>query len=262
MLRIGPRLRCLLLAALGVLALAPAAHAAAPGVNVSGVPTQSNVDDVIASGSKYARYFVLWSDMEGSRGSYDGLLLQTYQDQFRRLNAAGVRPVVVVMGAPPWANGSGDRFVPPLNAADFGGFMGFLAGKLRGQVAGYEIWNEPDTPTYWHGSAPNAAQYVALLKASYSAVKAVDPGAKVVTGPTTGNNYSWIGSLYDNGAKGSFDAISVHTDTACLDHGPDAFYRDAGDIGQFSFLGYQTVHGVMAAHGDGDTPIWMTELGW
>ena len=262
MLSIGPRLRCLLLAVLGVLALAPAAHAAAPGVNVSGVPTQSNVDDVIASGSKYARFFVLWSDMEATRGSYDGLLLQTYQDQFRRLNAAGVRPVVVVMGAPPWANGSGDRFAPPLNAADFGAFMGFLAGKLRGQVGGYEIWNEPDTPTYWHGSPPNAAQYVALLRASYSAVKAADPTAKVITGPTTGNNYAWIDGLYDNGAKGSFDAVGVHTDTACLDHGPGAFYREGGDIGQYSFLGYQTVHGVMAAHGDGDTPIWMTELGW
>jgi hypothetical protein len=262
MLSIGPRLRCLLLAVLGVLALAPAAHAAAPGVNVSGVPTQSNVDDVIASGSKYARFFVLWSDMEATRGSYDGLLLQTYQDQFRRLNAAGVRPVVVVMGAPPWANGSGDRFAPPLNAADFGAFMGFLAGKLRGQVGGYEIWNEPDTPTYWHGSPPDVARYVALLRASYSAVKAADPTAKVITGPTTGNNYAWIDGLYDNGAKGSFDAVGVHTDTACLDHGPGAFYREGGDIGQYSFLGYQTVHGVMAAHGDGDTPIWMTELGW
>ena len=262
MLSLGPRLRCLLLAVLGVLALAPAAHAAAPGVNVSGVPTQSNVDDVIASGSKYARFFVLWSDMEATRGSYDGLLLQTYQDQFRRLNAAGVRPVVVVMGAPPWANGSGDRFAPPLNAADFGAFMGFLAGKLRGQVGGYEIWNEPDTPTYWHGSPPDVARYVALLRASYSAVKAADPTAKVITGPTTGNNYAWIDGLYDNGAKGSFDAVGVHTDTACLDHGPGAFYREGGDIGQYSFLGYQTVHGVMAAHGDGDTPIWMTELGW
>ena len=84
----------------------------------------------------------------------------------------------------------------------------------------------------------------------------------MITGPTTGNNYDWIDGLYDNGAKGSFDAVGVHTDTACLDHGPDSFYREGGEIGQYSFLGYQTVHGVMAAHGDGDTPIWMTELGW
>src|SRR3954454_13913161 len=100
MLSIGPRIRCLILAALGVFLLVPAAHAASPGVNVSGVPTSSNVDDVIASGSKYARFFVLWSDVEATRGSFDNLLLSSYQDQFARLNTAGVKPVVLLVGAP------------------------------------------------------------------------------------------------------------------------------------------------------------------
>jgi hypothetical protein len=256
------RCRIALLAVLGALTLVPAAHAAAPGVNVNGVPTPQNVDDVIASGSKYARYFVLWSDVEPNRGAFDGLLLSTYQDQFARLNAAGVKPVVVIMGAPAWANGSSDRLVPPHNAADFGAFTGTFAGRLRGKVAAYEIWNEPDEVAFWHGGAPDVGKYVALLKASHAAIKAADPAALVIAGPTTGNNYSWISGLYGNGAQGSFDAVAVHTDTACLDRGPDFFYREDGKIGQYSFLGYKTVHDVMAAHGDGDTPIWMTELGW
>jgi Glycosyl hydrolases family 39 len=257
-----PRRRTLLLAVLGVLALAPAAHAAAPGVNVNGVPTAQNTDDVIASGSKYARFFVLWSDVEATRGVFDNVLMASYQDQFARLNAAGVRPVLVVMGAPSWANGSSDRFVPPRSAAEFGAFTGALASRLRGKVAAYEVWNEPDEAAFWHGSAPDVAKYTALLKAAHSAIKAADPSTLVIAGPTTGNNYDWIDGLYNNGAKGSFDAIAVHTDTACLDRGPDFFYREGGRIGQYSFLGYQTVHGVMAAHGDGNTPIWMTELGW
>ena len=148
--------RILLIAVLGVLALVPAAHAAAPGVNVNGVPTAQNVDDVIASGSKYARFFVLWSDVEATRGTFDSLLLQTYHDQFARLNAAGVKPVVVVMGAPSWANGSSDRLVPPRNAADFGAFVGAFAAQLRGKVGGYEIWNEPDETAFWHGGAPTS----------------------------------------------------------------------------------------------------------
>ena len=262
MLSTRSRCRAALLAVLGVLALVPAAHAAAPGVNVNGVPTPQSTADVIASGSKYARFFVLWSDVEPTRGSFDGLLMQTYLDQFSRLNAAGVKPVLVVMGAPSWANGSSDRLVPPRSAADFGAFLGTFAARLRGMVGGYEIWNEPDAAAFWHGGSPDVARYVSLLKAAYPAVKAADPSAAVVTGPTTGNNYDWIDGLYNNGGKGSFDAIAVHTDTACLDRGPDFFYREGGKIGQYSFLGYQTVHGVMAAHGDGDTPIWMTELGW
>jgi hypothetical protein len=263
MLSLRSRCRAVLIAVLGVLALASPAHAAAPGVNVNGVPTASNVSDVIASGSKYARFFVLWSDVEASKGSFDGLLMSSYQDEFTRLNAAGVKPVVVIMGAPSWANGSTDRLVPPRSAADFGVFAGTFAARLHGKVAGYEIWNEPDAAAFWHAAGgPDVAKYVALLKAAHAAIKAVDPGAAVVAGPTTGNNYAWIDDLYNNGAAGSFDAIAVHTDTACLDRGPDFFYREGGKIGQYSFLGYHSVHDVMAAHGDGDTPIWMTELGW
>jgi hypothetical protein len=261
MLSNGPRLRCLLLAMLGVLALVPAAHAAAPGVNVYGVPSAENMNDVIASGSKYARYFAMWSDLEPARGSFNSPMLSAYRDGFARLNAAGVKPVVVVIGAPAWANGGGDPLAPPHNAADFGAFMGSFAARLRGEVAAYEIWNEPDEAAFWHGT-PDVARYSELLKASYPAIKAADPAATVVAGPTTGNNYTWVDGLYANGAKGSFDAIAVHTDTACLDRGPDFFYRENGLIGQYTFLGYHTVHDVMAAHGDGDTPIWMTELGW
>lgn len=261
MLSTSTRFRAALIALLATLAVVPAAHAASPGVNVTGVPTSQNVSEVIASGSQYARFFVLWSDMEATRGTFDPLLLSTYQDQFGRLTAAGVKPVVVVLGAPSWANGSSDRLVPPLHASDFGTFVGTLASRLRGKVAAYEIWNEPDAPAFWHPN-PDVAQYAALLEAAHPAVKAADPNAMVVAGPTTGNDYAWIDGLYANGAKGSFDAVAVHTDTACLDRGPDFFYRDGGQIGQYSFLGYRTVHDVMTAHGDGDTPIWMTELGW
>jgi hypothetical protein len=261
MLRVGPRIRCLLLAVLGALTLAPAAHAAAPGVNVSILSPQS-VSDVIASHAQYARFFLRWSDVEPTQGTFDAYTVSTYQDQFARLEAAGVKPIVVVLGAPSWANGSNDYLVPPRSATEFGAFTGAIAAKLRGRVAGYEIWNEPDESAFWHGSTPSVARYAALLKAAYPAIKAADPGAAVVTGPTTGNNYDWINGLYDNGAKGSFDAVGVHTDTACLDRGPDFFYREGGKIGQYSFLGYQSVHDVMAAHGDGATPIWMTELGW
>jgi hypothetical protein len=262
MLSHGPKFRFLLLALLGALALVvPAAHAATPGVNVNVLSAQG-VDDAIASGAKYARFFMLWSQVEPSRGTLDPNALAPYLEQFPRLQAAGVKPVVVVLGAPSWANGSSDPLVPPHNASDYSAFTGLVAARLRGHVAAYEIWNEPDETAFWHGTAPDVAQYSGLLKAAYPAIKAADPAAEVIAGPTTGNNYAWVDGLYNNGAKGSFDAIAVHTDTACLDRGPDFFYREGGQIGQYSFLGYKTVHDVMAAHGDGDTPIWMTELGW
>jgi hypothetical protein len=254
MLSTGPRLRSLLLAALGVLVLAPAAHAAAPGVNVNGVPNAQNVDEVIASGSKYARFFVLWSDVEPTRGAFDNLLLSSYSDQFARLNAAGVKPVLVVMGAPSWANGSSDRLVPPRSAADFGAFIGTFASRLRGKVAAYEIWNEPDETAFWHGGSPDVAKYAALLKAAYPAVKGADPSATVVTGPTTGNNYAWIDGLYNNGAKGSFDAVAHHPYGNAEDtHRCAAWNQMAGTP--------TSLRSLMVANGDSAKKIWATEFG-
>ena len=87
-----------------------------------------------------------------------------------------------------------------------------------------------------------------MLKAAYPAIKAAQPNDIVVTGATTGNNYDFVEALYRNGAKGSFDAVGVHTDTACLVNHPDVHYRDEdGRVGRYSFTGYREVHRVMAA---------------
>jgi hypothetical protein len=268
-----PRFRLLsLLTAVAALVAPGAAHAATPGVNIAGPPTPDLVREAVATGAKTVRIFALWRDLEpGFRGQYPpsndfGLqsLSNVYDDGIRALNAAGVQPLFVVTEAPQWANGSTDVNVPPANPDDFADFLRRFAAHNRqvGQVKGYEIWNEPDEGTFWH-PGPDVMKYAALLKASYAAAKAGDPRAVVVAGPTTGNNYGWYESLYAAGAGNSFDVAAVHTDTGCLVAGPDDFYREAnGQIARWSFLGYREVKGVLDAHGNGNRPIWMTELGW
>ena len=111
-------------------------------------------------------------------------------------------------------------------------------------------------------TAPSPAAYTALLKAAYPAIKAADPAATVIVGGLVGNDFEFVEQLYDNGAKGSFDAVGVHTDTACLTTDPREYYREpSGRIGRYSFTGYREVRATMLAHGD-DKPVWMTELGW
>jgi len=268
-----PRLRLLTLLAAAVAALSVpgAARAATPGVNIAGPPTQELVGQAIATGAKTVRIFALWRDFEpGARGQYPAgdpnvrVLSSVYDNGIRALNAAGVQPIFVVTEAPTWANGSSDPWVPPANPADFADFLRrFVAHNHQvGQVKGYEIWNEPDENAFWH-PGPDVTKYAALLRAAYPAAKAADPGAVVVVGPTTGNNYNWYESLYAAGAGDAFDVASVHTDTGCLTTPPDQFYReDTGQIARWSFLGYREVENVLNAHGNGARPIWMTELGW
>ncbi|WCB91921.1 hypothetical protein DSM104299_00599 [Baekduia alba] len=255
-----------LVAALAAFALpAASAQAAEPGVNAAS-PSHDAVAEALATGAKSVRLFVSWAEMAPTGpGDYpdNNGRSATYDAAIQQLNAAGAKPLFVVLNTPQWANGVADQLVPPNDPQTYADFMKAFAAHNKGvgSVAGYEVWNEPDEAQFWH-PGPDAGRYAALLKATYAGVKAGDPGATVVAGPTTGNNYQWIQGLYNNGAGSSFDVVAVHTDTACLDRGPDAFYREDGKLARYTFLGYRTVHDVMAANGDGGKPIWMSELGW
>ncbi len=251
------------------LAVAGPARAAAPGLNVN---DYGDAQAALDQAAKQVRFYVRWSDFEPS-GPADfnattgpatpNVFTTGLEQNVTRVLSAGATPIMVVIGVPGWA-ASGIR---PRDPAEYAAFAGELAQWLAAKrKAGepspvYEIWNEPDTPEFW-GEAPNPDFYTAMLRASFATIKAGDPGATVLVGPTTGNNYTWIESIYARGGKGSFDGVSVHTDTACSVVGPDAFYRDPnGRLGQFTFLGYREIRATMLANGD-DKPIWMTELGW
>ena len=237
--------RLLLLSVLlGLLVVPAASQAATPGVNIS---TFSELAAAKATGAKYVRIFAPRAAASSDPTPFHALAAQAHAD--------GMSVIFVLLGD------AGGGLTPP-DPTDFATYAHNFAANMAGTgVAAYEIWNEEDETMFWAGT-PNAAQYAAVVRAAYPAIKSADPGAKVLLGPLTGNNYDFLNQLYANGAGGSFDAVSVHTDTACLVDPPSSYYRENGNIARFSFLGLRTVHDVMAAHGDGAKPIWMTELGW
>jgi len=240
----------LLFILLAGLLLAPAAsQAATPGINLAGLPTPSDLDQAQATGAKYVRVFALGSQLH-DYATFKGILSDA--------KARGMNVVFVITGA---ADGSTTPPDPAAFASDVGAFASHMAQGPAGGAAAYEVWNEEDETQFW-GAAVDAGRYAAILKAAYPALKAGDPGAKVLLGPLTGNNYGFLSQVYAAGAGGSFDAAAVHTDTACLVDPPSSYYREDGKIARFTFLGFRTVHDVMVANGQGDKPIWMTELGW
>ena len=84
----------------------------------------------------------------------------------------------------------------------------------------------------------------------------------MLAGASTGNDYPFLEGLYAAGAGDSFDGVASHTDTACLITPPDVYYRENGRVGRFSFLGFRETHAVLAAHGDAEKPIILSEIGW
>ena len=194
------------------------AAAATPGLNLSlidnqgnpyvrdpgmypGDPTDSQAAwrDIDASGAKTLRTFVLWNAIDDAAVGRYSLFVQ-----HARAHGMAVRP-----------RRHRQRRVDALVARGVRPRDGRLAGALRGTGTSYEIWNEPDWPTFWQG-APQPADYAAVLKAAYTALKGADPEAKVISGGLVGNDFDFLDAAStDHGAKGSFDAVGVHTDTAC-----------------------------------------------
>jgi hypothetical protein len=209
---------------------------------------------------EWIRVFLGWDGLEPARGHYNVDEIQSYAHFFASL-PAGTKIDADVWGSPVWANGGSGRATPPVDDANYAAFVNYLVNTFHGRVSAWEIWNEEDNPPWWAGTS---AQYVALLKAAYPAVKSADPKATVVLGGLTGNDGSYLQQLYADGAKGSFDAVGVHTDTACNITSPFVFEYNRGThtINQYFFLGFITVHAAMVAAGDATKPIYMTELGW
>jgi hypothetical protein len=127
-----------------------------------------------------------------------------------------------------------------------GSFWGGSGVRYR-PIRMWQIWNEPDIPSFWP-PRPFFASYVALLRAAHAAIKSADPGAQVVLAGMP--NYSWqyLSGIYKvHGARGAFDVVAVHPYTA----------QPQGVITILSL-----VRGVMNSAGDTQKPILATELSW
>jgi hypothetical protein len=241
------------------LALPGSAGAAEAGIVLPG-PEAAQAGKINSLGVHWVRMFLTWPDIEPSRGVYAPNWLAAYEQAFHAF-PPGTKVLLDVVDTPSWETGSSDQQMPPANPQDYAAMIGYLSARFGDRVSAYEIWNEEDASTFWTG-APNPAAYAALLKASYPAVKGGDPKATVVMGGLTGNDYPFLEGVYAAGGKGSFDAVGVHTDTACNVLSPYDFLRGSDNrMIPDSFLAYREVHAVMLANGD-DKPIWMTEMSW
>jgi len=250
----------LAVAAAALACAAAPARAAETGVNETLGQTVHTAPTAQRLGADWVRLWTSWEILQPGPGAF----VQHHVDQLNarvaELKARGIKVLVVVHQSPRWASGAGG-VAPPSDPATFGSFMGGLAARVPAADA-WELWNEPNSTGFFAG-APDAARYAAMLRAAYPAIKAAQPSDVVVTGGLNGNDTDFVAALYANGAQGAFDAIGVHTDTACLLDHPDRYYRDtAGRIARFTFTGYREIHQLMADHGDGAKPIWMTEIGW
>lgn len=170
--------------------------------------------------------------------------------------ARGLEVLVTLWGTPAWANGGRDRNVPPHDPREYGRIAGWAASHFRGRVAAWEVWNEPNDERFFAGR--DAREYVALLRAAHAAVRAGDPGARVVLAGPSYNDTGWLEAVYRAGGRGAFDVLATHPYLAPADAPPER--PDTGTIWTLEHV--SQVRSLMIRWGDGALPIWFTEFGW
>lgn len=205
----------------------------------------------------------------------------------KEANEKGLKIVARVDNQPEWATAKeyGVATAPPDNPQDYADFVGQLAARYKpgspyGQIDAFQIWNEPNLSREWGDRAPSAAEYVALLKVSYQAIKQANPEAIVITAglsPTTAPpplampDVDYLKAMYAAGAKDYFDVLGVHGAgfKAPPELSPEEVAKDdrynhgEGAKGRvYGFRHVEDLRAVMEQNGDGAKKVSLLEFGW
>jgi hypothetical protein len=170
-----------------------------------------------------------------------------------------------VYGSPAWINQS-ENHAPidtPQERAAWQGFLAalaqrygpggsFFAGGSEWPIRRWQIWNEPNFAVYWQ--SPQSAQaYGELVKLSASALRSVDPKAKIVLAGVAAvhDGVPWAGFLKEvlavPGIRRNFDFVGFHPyseDLRMLRSQLDRMRR------------------ILRRSGYRRTPLAVTEIGW
>jgi hypothetical protein len=226
----------------------------------------------------WVKYQVRWADQEPLPGSID---LDKLDSVISQANGYGFHVLLSVVTAPDWSRPADtDLSVPgpPEDPADYANFVGLLAERYMGYVDAYEVWNEQNLWYEWGGQGRlNAGDYVELLKAAYTAIKAADPAALVISGGLTPtgvddgvvavDDVRYLQQMYDAGLKEYCDGVGAHpggynnppdddpehntTSTTTFKGHPSFYYKR-----------FEQYHEVMANNGDDGKQLWFSEFGW
>jgi hypothetical protein len=203
-----------------------------------------------------------WSQIEPLPGEY----FWEYPDSVvRACEHYGLNLVVRLDQPPEWALTSGEDDLP-IDVEAYTALVARVAKRYEGRVEAYIVWNEPNLAQEWGGQPPDPDGYVELLRAAYGAVKGSDPQALVISAglaptnrvdETAMDDRVYLEGMYEAGAEEFFDVLGAHP--YGFAYPPDDPH---GAHEGLNFARLEDLREIIVAHGDGDKPVWATEVGW
>ena len=238
-----------------------------------------NIGHIQALGFRWVKFQMPWKDVEPNPGD---IQWGRWDEIINAYNGAGIKILLSIPKAPNWARpGDDDKSVegPPVDPNAYANFVGQVAGRYAGKVQAIEVWNEQNL--YYEAGGQgrvNVDNYMALLRASYAAIKAANPNMVVVSGaltptgappPWAVDDVLYLRQMYERGLKDVSDAIGAHP--SGFANPPDALFqggdfdpaRGYDDHRSFFFRNtMEEYRNVMVEFGDSNKTIWPTEFGW
>jgi hypothetical protein len=223
---------------------------------------QGRMCDVVTAGKTTGiRFDIPWYFAQPSATTYNWTFIDN------AVNLAynrGFFILAVITSTPPWAavSSNGNAYNRPANATDYANFCRAVATRYNGKIDAYEIWNEPNARSFFAPN-PDPVFYTSMVKAGYTAIKSVNSAITVVAGalgPVPNSDglidaNTFLAGMYQNGVKGSFDALSFHPYDFTGTFAQGAVYDNSPMRQMIS------MHARMTANGEGAKKIWVTEYG-
>jgi polysaccharide biosynthesis protein PslG len=252
------------------------------GVVPQAAPTPEELVRLKQGGVDSIRVPFVWSAVQPVRGGpmeWDGL-----DTLVEGASNAGIEVLPFLTGAPRWAVPADHRYGSPENlpvrtATQRSGWTTFVREAVlrygptgsfwathpnvaQRPIRTWQIWNEPNF--MYFVAKPNPAEYGKLVKLSFSTIRSVDSGAKVILGglfsrPAEANlkrkpplayfAADFLEKLYKGspGIRRKFQGVALHPYTS-------TYTRLVPYV--------EEIRDVLKRNHDAGKGLWLTELGW
>ena len=255
---------------------------------------KAHIDKAADLGAKVVRLPADWRQLQPQPGppeaSFDRARLNAMIETIGHADRLGIKIVLMLAQSPCWAVPAGldcdaqeAIWHRPIDPKTYALAFARLAKAVRRAglskaVIGYEVWNEPNSITFWPTGAIRtgynvligasaAFDYTELLNATYDALKAVDPAITVVGGSLAAADVDYLAAMYLAGAR--YDALAIHPYAKANPDNDGIAYRPDECGGSADPLappwcykgGVDALRRLMLAHDD-RRPVWFTEFGW
>jgi hypothetical protein len=198
------------------------------------------------AGIGWVRMDFLWQDIEPKREEFN---FEKYDTIVNLLNENNINILGLFNYSADWASSCQKWNCPPQDNAQFINYCLKVIARYKDKIKYWEVWNEPDSATYWT-KQDGLKSYCALLKEVYTAAKKLDPACKILNGGLSAGLAS-VNHLYDNGAKDYFDILNIHIFENPLNE------NTINAVTAYPQLAYK----IMSRNNDADKKIWVTEIG-